>query len=332
MGGSVTRQGLGSALPTLVLLLGLFWWRHLAVPLPVELPAAEAMPVGELLDGFARRHRVWGEALALLAVALNAALITRLTIRYMIAGVRTLLPMIFYAAVACGIFLPSPPLGACAASTLLTLSTVLFAASFRREYSFDTIFRASLCLGLLPFVYAPAMPLLALLPAAMLLYRRSAREWLVAMCGVSVAAGGVLLGVWFGGGNAARVLQCLGRALCLSPGNFALKPDPGEVVTIAAMGIFTVIVLLAVVSFAGAVRGMRAKPYKISLFLIVQGILCLLTLCAPGNGAMFCLLFAVPCSAVIPNLFIRYDGTAASLLYILFILSLLLRNILLFVR
>lgn len=51
-----------------------------------------------------------------------------------------------------------------------------YCRSYCNGYGFDAIFRASLYLGLLPLVYAPATPLVLILPLAILLFRRTFRE------------------------------------------------------------------------------------------------------------------------------------------------------------
>ena len=63
-----------------------------------------------------------------------------------------------------------------------------FARSFCNGYGFDAIFRASLYLGLLPFVSTAALPLLLILPPAVLLFRRTLREAVVAIAGVLLPA------------------------------------------------------------------------------------------------------------------------------------------------
>lgn len=329
MGGAVARQGVGAALLTLVLLLSIFWSRHLCVPLPVEVQGTGAL-VGGLLDRFAASHRVWGEVAAALLVVINATLMARLVIRYMIVGSRTFIPMVVYGAVACGVFMPHPPLSACVCAWLVVEASSLLASSFRRDYSFDRIFRSSILLGIVPYVYAPGCVLLLLIPAAMVLYKRSLREWIVALCGVAFSSAAVVTAVWFGGGSAGDVVDSLLLDL-LAAHETSLMPHADDITYMAILAIFAVILLLSLFSFLGSVRGMRTKPYKISIFFMLQWLLCTASLLLPGSDATFYSLLAIPCCVIIPNLFIRYSGTASVLLYILFIFSLLLRNLLLFV-
>ena len=76
-------------------------------------------------------------------------------------------------AIVCGLAVGSDYLPAFTAAALLALSVKNFARSFCNGYGFDAIFRASLYLGLLPFVSTAALPLLLILPPAVLLFRRT---------------------------------------------------------------------------------------------------------------------------------------------------------------
>lgn len=96
----------------------------------------------------------------------------------------TCLPIPLYAIVACGIATGGNYLAGFAASMLLALATKNYCRAFCNGYGFDAIFRASLYLGLMPLIYAPALPLLLLLPLAVLLFRRTFREVVVATAGL----------------------------------------------------------------------------------------------------------------------------------------------------
>lgn len=107
-----------------------------------------------------------------------------MTIRYNLYSVGTCLAIPLYGAIVCGLAVGSDYLPAFTAAALLALSVKNFARSFCNGYGFDAIFRASLYLGLLPFVSTAALPLLLILPPAVLLFRRTLREAVVAVAGV----------------------------------------------------------------------------------------------------------------------------------------------------
>ena len=69
------------------------------------------------------------------------------------------------------------------ANTLLAFSVKNFARSFCNGYAFDALFRASLYLGILLLTAPAALPLVALLPLAIILFHRTLRESVVALAG-----------------------------------------------------------------------------------------------------------------------------------------------------
>lgn len=150
----------------------------------------DALPLlGGQLARFQAAYPVWSKFAAGFMLLFTGMCAGRITIRYNLYTVGTCLPIPLYAIVACGIATGGNYLAGFAASMLLALATKNYCRAFCNGYGFDAIFRASLYLGLMPLIYAPALPLLLLLPLAVLLFRRTLRE-------VAVATAGLLLPVF----------------------------------------------------------------------------------------------------------------------------------------
>lgn len=145
----------------------------------------DALPLlGGQLARFQAAYPVWSKFAAGFMLLFTGMCAGRITIRYNLYTVGTCLPIPLYAIVACGIATGGNYLAGFAASMLLALATKNYCRAFCNGYGFDAIFRASLYLGLMPLVYAPALPLLLLLPLAVLLFRRTFREVVVATAGL----------------------------------------------------------------------------------------------------------------------------------------------------
>lgn len=150
----------------------------------------DALPLlGGQLARFQAAYPVWSKFAAGFMLLFTGMCAGRITIRYNLYTVGTCLPIPLYAIVACGIATGGNYLAGFAASMLLALATKNYCRAFCNGYGFDAIFRASLYLGLMPLVYAPGLPMLLLLPLAVLLFRRTLRE-------VAVATAGLLLPVF----------------------------------------------------------------------------------------------------------------------------------------
>ena len=151
----------------------------------VSAGAPETMPLlGGALARFQAAYPVWARLAAGFMILFTGMCTGRIAIRYNLYGVSTCLPIPLYAVVACGIVSGGNYLTAFAASMLLALTAKNYCRSYCNGYGFDAIFRASLYLGLLPLVYAPATPLVLILPLAILLFRRTFREVVVAAAGL----------------------------------------------------------------------------------------------------------------------------------------------------
>lgn len=182
----------------------------------VSAGAPETMPLlGGALARFQAAYPVWARLAAGFMILFTGMCTGRIAIRYNLYGVSTCLPIPLYAVVACGHRFGRKLPDGIRRLDAAALAAKNYCRSYCNGYGFDAIFRASLYLGLLPLVYAPATPLVLILPLAILLFRRTFREVVVAAAGlilpvltacyVSWGAGEEFTGSGHGTGRRGRI-------------------------------------------------------------------------------------------------------------------------------
>ncbi len=180
MGYDVTRQGLGWTLFFFALLLLLFWKRSLAEPVPFDPLSAGDMPLGAVLAGVARRLPVFSGILSALLAFAGGVVLTRIVSRNMILLERTYMPILLYPAVGCSAYFGPESLPALAASFLTIASFDTMLVSFRRTARFGSLFNATILAGAALLVWSHTIVYVLLLPFALVVFKRSGREWIVA--------------------------------------------------------------------------------------------------------------------------------------------------------
>lgn len=284
---------------------------HDAVP-----PGGLALPsLGELLTQFQLLSPVWGHLLAGFLLLYTGMVIGRLTIRYTLYGVGTCLAIPLYAIAACGIALSADYLAAAAASALMALSMKHFCRAFCNGYGFDALFRASASLGLLVLVSAAAAPLLLLLPFAVLLFRRTVRECVVAVAGLLLPLLAVCYVNWGAGGEfTAPILAQADAFLAGTPlALFGQLP----VQALAMLGGITLLTLLAVFFFLTDFYAAGTKPRFVLIFHTGAFFLTLAQLFGPAATPALFGLAAVPAAVLLPLLFVRIHRTIALPVYLI---------------
>lgn len=305
-------------------LLALF---SLLLPLAVSLggaagaePVVRHVPLGDLLLAFQGRFPVWA-AVAAGVLALAAAVRAgRLSVRYGFYPVPTALVVPLYGVVACGILAGPNYLPEFVASYVLLLSLHHFCAGFRNGYAVGSFFRGAFCLGLLPLLYAPALPLpLLLLPAAVCL-RRTLRETFVALCGALFPLAGACYVNWALGAEFFGVLRQLLDAF-LAPGGFRLFGQ-GTVLVPVVLGVTLFTVICAVAAGAAGLRTQSRKARgMLSYVMVLLGAVALLG-AVPSVTAGIFPLAAVPAALLMPLALVRVRREWAAVLYlILYILA-----------
>lgn len=322
----IARQPLVPAFLTLAALAAAAMWgaagRDFAATLPNGAAAlqseATASP-GALLLQFQAAHPVWSRWIAGILILFTGMCAGRMTIRYNLYSVGTCLAIPLYGAVVCGLAVGSDFLPAFTASALLALSVKNFARSFCNGYGFDAIFRASLYLGLLPFVSAAALPLLLMLPLAVLLFGRTLREVAVAVAGLLLPAFTICYVNWGAGGEFTAPLTALGN-LFIAGKPFALFTAVPFRNLILLGGIF-ILDLLALLFFLSDIYAVGTKSRTILIYNIGVLVLTAAVLCGPAATSGSVAFAAVPSAVLLPFMFVRIQQGVALLLYLLLLAS-----------
>ena len=259
----------------------------------VSAGAPETMPLlGGALARFQAAYPVWARLAAGFMILFTGMCTGRIAIRYNLYGVSTCLPIPLYAVVACGIVSGGNYLTAFAASMLLALAAKNYCRSYCNGYGFDAIFRASLYLGLLPLVYAPATPLVLILPVLTACYVSwGAGEEFTAP--VTALADAVVSGVplWI----------------------FTALPLPSLVM----LCIIAALALTALFFFLSDIYAAGTKPRFILIFNIGILAMTLALLCTPSVTPEAFTLTAVPAALLFPVLFVRIDRRIALPVYLI---------------
>ena len=288
-------------------------------------PEATTSPEALLLQ-FQTAHPVWTRWIAGLLILFTGMCAGRMTIRYNLYSVGTCLAIPLYGAIVCGLAVGDDFLPACTASALLALSAKNFARSFCNGYGFDAIFRASLYLGLLPFVSTAALPLLLILPLAVLLFRRTLREAAVAVAGLLLPALTICYINWGAGGEFTAPLTALGNAFIAGKPLVLFTAIPFR--NLILLGGILVLDLLAVLFFLSDIYAVGTKSRTILIYIISVLVLTAAVLCGPAATPGTMALTAVPSAVLLPFMFVRIHRNIALLLYLLLLASAVIGTIL----
>ena len=299
---------------------------HAAGTVDIGRNAAGALAVsspGELLAQFQAAHPVWARWIAGLLMLFTGMSIGRLTVRYNLYSVGTCLAIPLYGAIACGLAVGGDCLTTFAASALLALATKNFCRSYCNGFGFDAIFRASLYIGLLPLVATAAAPLLILLPLAVMLFRRTLREAVVALSGAILPLFFAGFIHWAAGGRFDGPVRQVAAAITSDSGYRFF--DGNTLFSLIAWG---VIFFLLICSAAGVlldIRTLKTKPrnilfYNLYVLCVVAGIYFV-----PYSSPVTLTLAAPAAATLIPVVLTKFNSAAASMFYtVLILLSLVL--------
>lgn len=199
----------------------------------------------------------------------------------------------------------------CTASLLLILGVRNLYASCRNGYSFDPLFRGAFWLGLLPLVLAPTLPLVVLVPAALILFKRSAREACVALFGLLLPFAACSYGYWLAGEPPGACGEALREAL-LHPSGWSplLLPTP----TLGLVGALFLFALWAAADYLGSLRSLGSRPRATALFNLLLFAVAAPLGALPSATPALAGVLAVPLALLVPLPLTRIAAPVASLL------------------
>lgn len=256
----------------------------------------------------------WSKALAALFILFTGLTAGRLAVRYNLYAVATCLGIPLFGMIACGVGKGDYLCGFVAAA-LLGLAVKHFSRSFCNGYAFDALFRASLYLALTILVIPSALPLLLLLPLAVVMFRRTLREAVVAVAGFAAAPLALCYVNWGMGGNfAAPLAYILDTFLAGAPlGLFTALPPTRWMLP----GAFLLLDLAAVYCLLTDLYAVGTKARFILLFDVCALLLSAALLCGPAATPALIALAALPSALLLPFLFVRIHRTASTAVYLL---------------
>lgn len=309
MNFDIARQPIIPAFVTLLLVAGVASVAPTAAP---ETAAPLSQLDGWLLD-FEQSAPVWSRVMSFVLLLWAGLLTGRITVRYGLYATNSCVAIpLFGIATACA--WPAAGLVGAVTLLLLALSTHNFCRSFRNGYAFDNIFRAGLYLGLVPLVYLPAAPLMLLLPAAVVLLKRTLRELTVSLTGLLLP---LLTACYLNWATGAPFDAPLQQAVELFTHNDGMHlwnlPWPALLLPGALL-------LLDIASLAAYLNSVYSVGFKARGILALAGCMLLLTVAVallPCATSVALLLCALPTALLAPFLLVRMHYSLSLALYTL---------------
>ena len=291
---------------------------HLA-PYEAETFGNTATLLGSVLGSWQSNHQVAACCIAA-AVWFIAGWIIGLMARMReLYFVRTTITIPIYGIAACGLFIPHDSLSAAVTSLLFAIAARSYFDAFRDGYGFSPMF-----FGSLPLFYAPSVVLLLLLPLAVVIFKRSAREAIVALAGLLFAPLAACYICWgMGRGFYAPLLQTADALADVSGYRFFGALPAG-----AAMlaGMLLALVLGAALISSANIYSMNSRARYIILYNMCAFVIALSTLALPSSTPAAFGLIAVPTAMTVPAMLVQIRSHAATAIYgglsLLFILHL----------
>lgn len=278
--------------------------RELAVTLP-----------GDLLTEFQRSHPLVARIATALLLIYAALAAGRMSVRYNLYSAATCLAIPLHGIYSCGIALHGQLLVGAVAVTLLTLAAKYFARAFCNGYGFDAVFRASFCTGLLPLLLPAAWPLLLLTPLALVLFRRTVREAVVAASGLLLPFLVFCYIGWGAGGSLLAPAIALAGTFTLGTPFALIGELPGwSLALFATIGSLN---LLAVLFFRADAYSVGTKARFVLIFVIGMLLLTAAVFALPAATRGCIALLAVPSALLAPFLFVRIHRAFSLPLYLL---------------
>ncbi|WP_418982419.1 hypothetical protein [Alistipes sp.] len=255
----------------------------------------------------------WSKAIAALLLLFTGLTAGRLAVRYNLYAVATCLGIPLFGLFVCGIGSGTDYLSGLCTVALLALSVKHFARAFCNGYAFDALFRASFYLGLTLLSDPATLPLLLLLPLAVILFRRTLREAVVALAGLVLGPLALCYVNWgMGGDFAAPLASVVQTFLSGEPlGLFAALPLPQLVL----LGGILLLDLAAVFCLLTDMYAVGTKARFILLFNIGTLAAACGLLCGPAAIPTSVALAAFPSALLQPFLFVRMNRALSATIY-----------------
>lgn len=275
-----------------------------------ELPIA---PLGEYLALFEASWPLLAKWIAGFLMLVAGATLARITIRYNLYAINTCLSLPLYGMVMCGAVMGDSVLTAVVGSLLMTWSVKNICLGYRNGFGFDRLFRGAMWLSILVLVNPTAAPLLVVLLFASMQFRRSTREQVVALCGLLLPPLTLCYLNWALGGDLYAPMVALYRLF--------LQGEWLELILTSAtidrlfFCVLSGATLMAALLFSVNSYALNTKARHVLNFICQIWLLSFSILLSPAASVDLLGLFAVPCTLLLPVLFIRIHYSIARILY-----------------
>lgn len=269
---------------------------------------------GEYLTLLQHRLPVVARLLAGIMLLMTGFITGRLSVRYNLYSNNSCIAIPLCGITAAGLMTGGEYLIGFTVTLLLALSTQHFARSYINGYGFSALFRASLYLGLIPLILAPALPLLLLVPVTLLLFRRTLREVVVAFAGAALPLLAASYIYWGCGNSLFEPL--LQFADCYRPDGWLTLWTTLPAMQLALLATIGGLDLAAIAFFHS---DLYAAPHKSKAILLLNiGTLVILAgiLCTPCAVPALLPALAIPTALLLPVLLVRIHRFFALLLYL----------------
>ncbi|MEG2366331.1 MAG: hypothetical protein RSB29_06240 [Alistipes sp.] len=279
--------------------------------------SAGSIGTPSLLGGFVLHEQIafplWSRLLSAGLLLGSGLLLGRMSLRYSLYAVHTYLALPLYGLFACSLLVSDDYLLSSLISLILVLAIRSYNAAFCNGYGFGSIFRASLCLGILPLIYTPLLSLVVLLPMVVILFERSLRETLVAVVGYLLPIFALSYVNWGLGGAFSTPMVDLCHSFMTHNGFSIAATTPALRGTLALLSL---LYLGAVVCYFMGFYTLSSKSRSILSFQLFLFLVIGTMLFTPCASAVSLPLLAIPASVSLPLLFIRLKSTIAMWLYV----------------
>ncbi len=320
---NMTRQPLLIAFPTLVLLLGGILMRKLGVSFtPEQMVAFQTLPA-EWIALFQAAYPRVAWALWFLCHTVVALTLGRMGIRHNLYAGSSLLAVPLYAVLACGIFVGDDYLASALSALILARAMRNFCVACRNGYAFSALFRGALYLGLVPLITLSAWPLLLMLPLVTFLFKRTLREWIVALVGVVLPLGLLLYAHWAVTADYRMPWERMVQGLTAESG-LSLFAD-ASILLVVQLVVMLAATLWALFYYLSDIYAATSKARAILTAHLWLFLLCSVSLALPGASVGNLALLAIPMAMLLPFLFVRLKRSWANSLYALMLLLVIAR-------
>lgn len=321
----IVRQPLLLAVFSLLVIIAVaFIWGELQT---AGIGTQIATPLGSLLRRFQDSYPVCSQLIASTLLLLSGITTGRLTVRYGLYPVNTSLAIPLYGIVACGILLGENYLTEILSAFILLLSTRNYMSGYRTGYAIGPAFRGSFFLGILPLLYAPALPLPILFLPAAFCFRRTLREAFIALCGAILPLLITAYISWGVGNGFADTFVWMWKAFLSDSGYRIFENTP--LLTPAILGIVLFITLCGIFFSLACFRTQSLRAKGILTYLMILFTATTLLATAPSATPGLLAIIALPAAILMPQTFIRTQTTIGSLLYLM-VYGLCIINIILY--